>query len=74
MPSLDCDPNFFLDISSSWLERSLHAEFQLPRKLFHYYSGRVGGGQRLSLATVMFSKAPMQYFSSIEAIFIILMV
>ena len=22
---------FFLDISSSWVERSLHAEFQLPR-------------------------------------------
>ena len=25
------DPNFFLDISSSWVERSLHAKFQLPR-------------------------------------------
>ena len=23
-------PNFFLDISSSWVEISLHAEFQLP--------------------------------------------
>ena len=25
------DPNFVLDISSSWVERSLHAKFQLPR-------------------------------------------
>ena len=25
------DPNFFLDIYSSWVERSLHAKFQLPR-------------------------------------------
>ena len=45
MPSLDCDemtawgvggsgdPNFILDVSSSWVERSLHAKFQLPRKL-----------------------------------------
>ena len=24
------DPNFFLDISSSWVEISLHAKFQLP--------------------------------------------
>jgi hypothetical protein len=24
------DPNFFLDISSSWVEISLHTEFQLP--------------------------------------------
>ena len=24
------DPNFCLDISSSWVEISLHAEFQLP--------------------------------------------
>ena len=25
------DPNFFLDISSSWVEISLHTKFQLPR-------------------------------------------
>ena len=24
------DPNFFLDISSSWVEINLHTEFQLP--------------------------------------------
>ena len=24
-------PNYFLDISSSWVERSFHAKFQLPR-------------------------------------------
>ena len=37
------DPNFVLDISSSWVERSLHVEFQLPRMLFHYYSGWAAG-------------------------------
>ena len=25
------NPYLFLDISSSWVERSLHAKFQLPR-------------------------------------------
>jgi hypothetical protein len=25
------DPNLFLDISSSWVKRSFHAKFQLPR-------------------------------------------
>jgi hypothetical protein len=32
--------------SFSWVERSLQAEFQLPRKLlklFHYYSGQLAG-------------------------------
>ena len=47
------DPNLFLDISSRWVERSLHAEFQLPRKLppaisllFRTGGGRAAGGQR----------------------------
>ena len=35
------DPNFFLDISSSWIERSLHAKFQLSR-LPRSGSSRVG--------------------------------
>ena len=36
-------PFYFFDICSSWVERSLHVEFQLLRKLLWKLS-RVGGG------------------------------
>ena len=35
-------PFFFVDICSSWVERSLHVEFQLLRKLIWYWPGVVG--------------------------------
>ena len=38
------DPNFVLDISSSWVERSLHVEFQLLRKLLWYSPGGCPAG------------------------------
>ena len=43
------DPNFFLDISSSWVEISLHTEFQLPRlpgsRFASFRLNPMGGGR-----------------------------